>query len=54
MIRLFVLGIVAGALIYTLDDAAEAKAQADLYCEMVAEDTWPDYRGDYDEFCGGE
>jgi hypothetical protein len=54
MIRLFVLGIFAGALIYTLDDAAEARVQADLYCNMVAEGSWPDYQKNYDEFCGGE
>jgi hypothetical protein len=51
MIRLFLLGALAGALIYTLDDAAEARAQADLYCQMVEEGSWPDYRGDYMKKC---
>lgn len=51
MIRLLLIGIFAGALIYTLDDATEAQAQADMYCQMVAEGSWPDYQKNYEEVC---
>ena len=38
----------AGAL-----DAQDAAREEAVYCEMVAEGHWPDYRNEYEELCNG-
>lgn len=32
-------------------DFEDALLQQDHYCKMVAEGTWPDYEGNYEEQC---
>ena len=50
---ILVLAVVAMLAYGQLSDTAadELSAEQDLYCDMVAEGSWPDYKETYEESC---
>lgn len=47
---LAILGVLALGVVGTFDMQAEQE-EADLYCQMVEEGAWPDYKGTYERDC---
>lgn len=52
---LFFLGVVLGLVLASIfgDDMDSAEMEAQRYCKMVSEGTWPDFNNNYDQFCDG-
>lgn len=51
--NLLTCGLLFAAVIFTIGHAGHEAAveEQKLYCAMVAEGTWPDYKGNFEEVC---